>query len=180
MRLVKLIVLSAVCCAGMMLLSLFQPYYLIGSGVFLLLIAYLGLIAVRTGRRDALTGLRNRRVLQEVGVRTGRWTAVYFDMDGLKQVNDRRGHENGDALLRDMADCLVVAAGRGEAYRVGGDEFLILSAESEDWIINRWNRACREHQMETTASWGAASGSGDDIPALIHRAEEEMYRHRGL
>ena len=46
-----------------------------------------------------------------------------LDVDGLKRVNDTRGHQAGDALLENVAGCLRHG---GEAFRVGGDEFALL------------------------------------------------------
>ncbi len=84
---------------------------------------------------DPLTGLRNRRGLDEAleraearARRYGTPAAVaLLDVDGLKAVNDRHGHAAGDALLQEVAAALVEGARTADVVaRVGGDEFAVL------------------------------------------------------
>jgi two-component system cell cycle response regulator len=84
---------------------------------------------------DALTGLGNRRALDEHlarfaadAQRTGvPFSVVAIDIDGLKRVNDHAGHDAGDALLRDFARAIDQAIrGSDIGLRTGGDEFVIL------------------------------------------------------
>ena len=52
-----------------------------------------------------------------------------FDLDGFKAYNDTYGHATGDALLKRLGDKLAATmAGRGQSYRMGGDEFCVLAA----------------------------------------------------
>ena len=84
---------------------------------------------------DVLTGLGNRRMLGRDLKRAAREIAdgermlmVLFDLNGFKQYNDSFGHPAGDALLVRLGVSLRRAmAGRGSAYRVGGDEFCVLA-----------------------------------------------------
>jgi diguanylate cyclase (GGDEF)-like protein len=86
--------------------------------------------------RDPLTGLANRRRLDEdlaaLGARVSRLSPVeiaIIDLDGFKALDDTLGHEAGDALLARFADALRGAAGDdGAVYRLGGDEFCVVSA----------------------------------------------------
>jgi len=84
---------------------------------------------------DPLTGILNRRGLEErleraLVVAQGRRVPVsvlVIDCDDFKEINDRAGHEFGDALLREVADVLVRALPDGaEAARLGGDEFVVM------------------------------------------------------
>ncbi len=105
---------------------------------------------------DALTGLGNRRKLTadlagELEDRPGGAPSLLllFDLDGFKLYNDTFGHLAGDALLSRLAAKLAGAvAGRGDAYRLGGDEFcarLPLNADSDpDELIAR--TAARAHR----------------------------------
>src|SRR5437763_1175117 len=89
----------------------------------------------RVSRADPLTGCLNRRGFEERldaevdnGMRTGRRTAlVVLDLDHFKDVNDTRGHEAGDHLLRwVVAKVLEVLRPMDSLGRLGGDEFAIL------------------------------------------------------
>jgi diguanylate cyclase (GGDEF)-like protein len=85
--------------------------------------------------QDALTGLPNRRaadrelaMAKERASRAGRIVAVHqLDLDGFKAINDRHGHEVGDAVLREvarrLAECVRVV---DTLARVGGDEFEVI------------------------------------------------------
>lgn len=85
-------------------------------------------------RTDSLTGLGNRGKLTndlDDALRTGQpQTISLFDLDGFKLYNDTYGHPAGDALLRRLGARLArTVAGRGEAYRIGGDEFCVIVPE---------------------------------------------------
>lgn len=91
--------------------------------------------ADRRSTTDTLTGLFNRRGFHEQAAaawpreRTVERAAVAFiDLNGLKTINDTRGHDAGDALLRDAAQQLLAAV-RGDdvVARLGGDEFAVLT-----------------------------------------------------
>ena len=75
---------------------------------------------------DALTGLPNRRALDErLSRSTGRMAVAMVDIDFFKRFNDRYGHEAGDRVLKSVAGQLRRCAG-GSAYRYGGEEFAIV------------------------------------------------------
>jgi diguanylate cyclase (GGDEF)-like protein/putative nucleotidyltransferase with HDIG domain len=92
----------------------------------------------REARTDQLTGLGNRRKLLDdlaVALRPSSpaGTLVVFDLDGFKPYNDQFGHPAGDGLLSRVGRRLADAVeGRGEAYRLGGDEFCILLDKTPD------------------------------------------------
>lgn len=94
---------------------------------------------------DALTGLPNRRLLEERiklavanSVRTGNHGALlYLDLDNFKLVNDTKGHAVGDELLKQVAQRLKSGVREGDLVaRLGGDEFLLviegLGKDAED------------------------------------------------
>ena len=88
---------------------------------------------------DPLTGLANRRALQEeLGAtlaHAGAFALFFIDLDGFKGINDRFGHDMGDALLREVARRLSATVRAGDMVsRLGGDEFVVVSGGVADAI----------------------------------------------
>ena len=93
----------------------------------------------RFALRDPLTGLANRRALDDrLSYEIARHTrhdesfaVLALDLDGFKAVNDRFGHEAGDEVLRDTASALVEAVrAQDTVVRLGGDEFCVLAPQT--------------------------------------------------
>lgn len=86
--------------------------------------------------RDPLTGLFNRRGLEQLAAQTppaGEGRIVFLaDLDGFKAVNDNCGHATGDDLLRRFADRLRALEPAVQAARLGGDEFVVIATGYED------------------------------------------------
>lgn len=131
---------------------------------------------------DALTGLLNRRALErdlrrEIGRATRhrrRFTVVLVDLDGLKIVNDRGGHAAGDAQLRLLARALEQALRVGDAaYRIGGDEFVIVLPETSEDTLHAVLARVREAGAPAF-SCGAAQFPDDglEVDTLLIRADE--------
>ncbi|HVE45465.1 MAG TPA: GGDEF domain-containing protein [Acidimicrobiales bacterium] len=133
---------------------------------------------------DALTGLLNRRALQrDIERDLGRakrhsrcLTVVVADMDKLKAVNDRDGHAAGDRLLRELAAGLGSALRVGDqAYRVGGDEFVVLlpeaTADTAECVVARVEAA-----GAPSFTWGSATypDDGDDGEYLLDLADHRL------
>ena len=89
----------------------------------------------RLATRDVLTGLPNRRLMEQLAqnvlaqsARHGwRFALVYVDLDGFKPVNDQFGHARGDLLLKEVARVMQNSVRDSDSVaRLGGDEFLLL------------------------------------------------------
>jgi diguanylate cyclase (GGDEF)-like protein len=143
---------------------------------------------------DALTGLSNRRSFEQLmRARPGRgpFTVLVIDVDGLKEVNDSKGHLVGDALLRDVAAALSSVMRRGDVLaRVGGDEFAVLSFETDveaaQGVATRMLQVLSQTRVAGSApraSIGIAAGSAnDDTFEVFNVADAAMYqakRHGG-
>lgn len=140
--------------------------------------------------RDRLTGLSNRRYFDDEAARLQCSrefpVAVFaFDLDGLKQVNDRDGHAAGDELLQAMAAFLTQFFRAGDrVIRQGGDEFLVLlpstGAEEAERIRARLGGALDQFngtsQTPLRFSTGVSvAADANDWAAAIKRADERLY-----
>jgi len=119
-----------------------------------------------------------------------RMGVLLMNLDGLKQINDRFGHENGDLLLKEVARRLADGLRAGDFLaRMGGDEFVVLfedlshnehAASLADKIREILGPAfaIREHQIPVTASIGISTfpECGDDAGSLMKTAEVAMRR----
>ena len=148
----------------------------------------------RAAVTDQLTGLLNRRgfeerLLEELR-RGGRDDApvslVLCDCDGLKTVNDLRGHEVGDALLELIASCLRAHKRAGDvAARIGGDEFAILLPDAELEtalaVADRIRGAITAEMIagfRPSASFGVAAFPlhGSTAAEVMKVADDALYR----
>lgn len=137
-------------------------------------------------RYDALTGLLNRNAfslavdtLMHQHVAVG---VVYADVNGLKEINDELGHQAGDKALKRTADLLADCCGREHAYRVGGDEFIVLMPEVAKQAFEE--RFARLHMLvegESDLSLAVGADWLDDAAKLdeaISRTDRRMYRDK--
>jgi len=146
------------------------------------------------GKHDALTKLRNRSFFDDELNRLERKqihpvAMLVIDLNGLKQVNDERGHRAGDALLRRTGEVLSKATqAPATAARVGGDEFAVLIPGGDDHAAEAFLATLHElvelnnqfHSGDPLRfSVGTAiSQPGERLEAALHRADAQMYRQK--
>ena len=136
---------------------------------------------------DELTGLLNRRgfyvqaeAALSLACSMGQTSYVAFiDLDHLKKVNDRKGHDAGDDLIRRAAGAMRRVLGEQAVIaRMGGDEFCLLTTDARsesDWI-HRMREELNRQQV--SASIGVVSASGGklwDLSELMTNADSRMY-----
>jgi len=147
---------------------------------------------------DPLTGLLNRRGL---AARVAPWLdearagkaltiwALALDIDFFKRVNDRHGHDGGDAVLRHLSHLLTKQFRRGDIVaRLGGEEFVVLlrdapdaiaraSAERVRHLLEHTPLTWKDETIAVTTSIGVAFGVGlIELEDLLHRADLALYR----
>jgi diguanylate cyclase (GGDEF)-like protein/PAS domain S-box-containing protein len=146
---------------------------------------------------DALTGLPNRRLLEDrltqalatARRQKGRVALLFLDLDTFKNINDSLGHSLGDLLLQEVAERLKTWGRKQDTVaRVGGDEFLIVLTELKDitdaavaaerlldGIIGEYS--IRGHSLNITCSLGISifPEHGADAETLIKNADAAMY-----
>lgn len=147
--------------------------------------------------RDPLTGLFNRRYLDtgldRLTVRSraedGTFSVVMGDVDHFKAINDRFGHQAGDAVLVAIADLIARRCGPDDlAVRYGGEEFLIVLARKSGAMARLWADDLRQELqsldverggaiVRVTASFGVASFpvNGHDWPEVTRAADNALY-----
>ena len=142
---------------------------------------------------DDLTGAYNRRhgmySLREWFARSKRYgthfSLIYFDLNGLKQVNDSYGHQAGDLLLRAVVRaCKKLLRESDMLFRMGGDEFMVLCPDTD----KRGAFICAERMQEAVKAvtivdkgasfaYGIAHSSDDyrEMDEMLHSADSAMY-----
>lgn len=145
--------------------------------------------AIELAGVDALTGLGNRRTWRRAldeeaarATRYARWSAVVvLDLDGLKRINDERGHAAGDAHLQRAAGAVRAASRSVDVVcRLGGDEFGVLAPETGPEGAARLASRLRTELdgAGVQASIGVATTSDGDLERAWHLADGEMYLHK--
>jgi diguanylate cyclase (GGDEF)-like protein/PAS domain S-box-containing protein len=151
---------------------------------------------------DALTGLPNRRLLEDrlkqalaLSYRNRKQTAVMFiDLDRFKTVNDSLGHAVGDVLLKEVAARLVKQLRVGDTIcRIGGDEFMVVLPEVKrsshvaqvaQKVIEQLSQpvSVEERELTVTPSIGIAvfPDDGRDAETLIRNADAAMYHAKEM
>jgi diguanylate cyclase (GGDEF)-like protein len=149
-----------------------------------------------TSRTDYLTGILNRRALtnrlEQVMSQTARgskcFCTILLDIDHFKEINDQYGHDVGDRVLKHGVDVLKSCIRESdELGRWGGEEFLILTPETE--LVEARNLAQRlcdtlagsfvveqQSDISITASFGVTRyRSGENLGACLKRTDDALY-----
>jgi diguanylate cyclase (GGDEF)-like protein len=144
-------------------------------------------------RIDALTGLANRRALEEILAaeisRAHRFAhqlaVVLLDLDRFKEINDSFGHAAGDVMLRAVSRLLTSLARQGDTVaRWGGEEFVVVLPETDlagaQRFAERLRRTIEAHavgDMKTSASCGVATMLPEDnVEELLGAADQALYQ----
>ena len=147
------------------------------------------------GKHDVLTKLFNRSFYTEELNRLERGivrpvSAIFIDMNGLKEINDTRGHDVGDDLLRRMGNILsrTVSHSNYTASRIGGDEFVVLMSGADaqtldsmmmtiEELLNIDNQYYSSHPIRI-AMGHATTFEGENVECMLKRADQVMYQKK--
>ncbi len=142
----------------------------------------------RLALTDALTGLSNRRALNELldreltnAERYGAPLAfIILDLDDLKKINDSLGHAAGDEALKQFAEIAKNAGRRGDIVaRFGGDEFVMVMAQTDrdqaEIAILRLRERFQEANLRCSIGIGMFPSDGRDSSALLNAADQALY-----
>lgn len=147
------------------------------------------------GKHDVLTKLTNRSFYSAEVNRLERnplrlVSCIFLDLNGLKSLNDRLGHDQGDHLLRRMGNTLtqLIKDPQYSASRIGGDEFVVLLPAADDIALNHCLDTLNEllivdnqfnsHQAISVSMGAATSHPHERIEDMLKRADMAMYAHK--
>ena len=135
--------------------------------------------------RDMLTGLYNRNRYMET-IRSceenhsPRIGVAFIDVNGLKKVNDCYGHEAGDVLIKKTAEC-IQSVFPEQAFRIGGDEFVVILPNVEKQIFEEsiWELRERIYHKQVSVSVGALwEECPKDLEDMLKQADALMYEEK--
>lgn len=134
----------------------------------------------RIAQTDALTQLLDRSTLAaRMSEHAADAAVLLIDLDGFKRYNDRLGHEEGDKLLVAFADALRQSIRREDlAFRLGGDEFLVLLPRADQTAAESVLAALRQRWSEAGTPVSFSVGVAAAEPDLVRVADERMYRDK--
>ncbi len=148
--------------------------------------------ARRIANRDELTGVKNKHAYIDMEARLDQkiedgepveFAIVMLDINGLKAVNDSRGHAAGDRYIQDACAVVCSVFRHSPVYRVGGDEFAVV-IQNQDYSnlesllqeIGAFNDRQR-NEGDMTFAYGMAKYQGDrSVSLVLERADYNMYK----
>ena len=139
---------------------------------------------------DMLTGILNRnimnnrvdRVIAGKDVLETPFAIIFADMNGLKRLNDTKGHQAGDSMLKDAAALLSEVFYDAEVYRVGGDEFMVIACKMDPETVEKRVAELLEKANATDnvrfAVGVSYSKDEPDILRAMRAADRRMYEDK--
>lgn len=133
---------------------------------------------------DQTTGLRNRNAFEREqndipGHCRRTLSCVYIDINGLHELNNSRGHQAGDIMLREVADELKLHFGSSLTYRMGGDEYIALVPDMPEEQLHEkvraFSLAIERRDYHAALGWATCDVDGIQMEELLRVAESRMY-----
>ncbi len=142
--------------------------------------------AIKERDLDGLTGIRNRYCYEHyiIDVEKNKEkpvSIIYIDADFLHEINNSKGHDAGDALIRFIADNLIKLWGIDYSFRIGGDEFVVFDYEKDRRKtierLETLKRRIREEKYSISIGY-SYSDRDFDLTDLLAKAEKAMYEEK--
>ena len=138
----------------------------------------------RLSKVAPLTGVMNRRGLLDAlkDLPSGMYAFFFGDLNGLKETNDKLGHDAGDRLIQSAASVFVHSCPTNAVFRMGGDEFLMIEAvqdEQEASAINdRLHDRFRVAGISISLGFSMAALPAANIDTVLAEADCHMYKEK--
>lgn len=141
--------------------------------------------------KDDLTGVKNKKAYAKAeedlnhkvnSGTAGSFALVVFDLNNLKDVNDTKGHQAGDAFIKKGCEIICNTFVHSPVYRIGGDEFVVIATGSDydkldvhmDTIENHNKK--NQKKGEVTIAAGVARSTGNElVEKIFEQADANMY-----
>ena len=148
----------------------------------------------REANIDYLTGLKNKRAydleIEELDKDNSQYAIVMIDLNDLKNINDKYGHENGDITIKKLANLINKEFNDSSIFRIGGDEFVVIVKSdyisSLENMINNFRKeiekSSKDFSLNPWEKLSAACGYAKfdhkldkNVQSVFNRADENMY-----
>ena len=185
-----LLYMGIICLTAMMLEVKFKLRFLVPGAMMVSCFLYYMFFYVQANKKDMLTRLLNRdKFYNDTDKLKGQQFAlISMDMNNLKDINDNRGHKAGDRALADFSEVLLSCTDNWTgAYRVGGDEFMVVGKNMDEEGTKRFIDQARSELERTPymCSFGyaivPAHGDFDGVCIAADRMmyeDKKRYKHR--
>ena len=144
---------------------------------------------------DSMTGVRNKHAYMETEAQLNSWiregaveklAVIACDINGLKYVNDTKGHAAGDQLIKDACALICNVFNHGSVYRTGGDEFIVLLSgkgfDTREETIDAFNRQVEENikknEVVVSIGYSTLQPGDEQLHDIFERADQMMYARK--
>ena len=158
---------------------------------------------IQLSETDALTQVKNRTAYQakeeiiNQNIKNGlcgNFAILLCDINDLKPVNDKFGHENGDIYIKNSCDLLKKTFNKSVVYRIGGDEFVVVIEEEEysnvSELLKIMNDEMENIRRKNIPEWEKANlaagiayyinGTDNSVVDVVSRADKAMYERKKI
>lgn len=151
-------------------------------------------VARDIANRDTLTGVKNKHAYVDMETKLNNkidegedieFAITVFDLNGLKEINDTKGHQAGDEYIKEGCRIICETFKHSPVYRIGGDEFAVIS-QGEDYkniveLVKKIDRINVDNKAsdKVVVAVGTARYNGDrNVGAVFGRADKNMYTNK--
>lgn len=167
--------------------TVMMQYTVISSGADALRIAQLTYLKETDIKTKVYNKTKYQEMIAEYYPQIEHVTVVFWDLNGLKQINDKYGHAMGDIAISKLSSALYPHTNDScRVYRVGGDEFIMIldnpkSGDAERIIMavtQELKASNTDSHIEISSAVGLAHGSGKNVLEIVKKADASMYENK--